>query len=73
MSVAPRSALRDMAPVFVLFALVFGAAALGQCGRCADESVQSDWHRRCTNSGGTVAETLTARGIEGWVCLPRSR
>lgn len=73
MSDAPRSALRDMAPVFVLFALVFGAAALGQCGRCADESVQSDWRHRCQESGGTVAETLTARGIEGFFCVPGSR
>lgn len=67
-------AFRDtFMPIFMLFAIVLGAAGLGECGRCADESVQSDWHRRCQDSGGTIAETYTKRGIAGWVCVPPTR
>lgn len=60
-------------PIFMMLAILFGAVGLGECGRRADENVQSDWQRRCRDSGGTIAETYTERGIAGWVCVPPNR
>lgn len=65
-------ALAVIMPTFMLFAILFGAVGLAECGRRADENRQNDWQRRCRDSGGTVAETLTERGAAGWVCVPRS-
>lgn len=59
--------------VFLVSLMALGVVYIIVGGNDCDARRKSDWQRRCRDSGGIVAETLTERGAAGWVCVPRSR
>lgn len=65
-----REARDTLWRVFLVSLMALGVFYIVVGGEDCNALRESDWHRRCRDSGGAVAETLTERGIAGWVCVP---